>query len=256
MKYNKTMKGFCIAIFCTLLSSSTIFAQVDSLPVAVKKQSLFLSAGLCMPISDYASTNGNKAAYANKGFATISNYNYGIYKMIEVVFSHIFIVNKLNDEVIASNLKSTIGAQVDNDITYTSAKSSNWNSNSVLGGLGLRTALDGKKKLKLYVNAQAGISLVNSPRSETLVQIDQLFYSTKVKKSMNWAPIFTGNIGINYLFAPKTGLVFNANYLNINLVGNNLDVTEIGNNTYQNKIYSFEQKINSLNFTLGISTHF
>jgi hypothetical protein len=246
----------CITILSFVLLHSQLFAQGDSLLVKDKKQSFFITAGLSLPMAAYASTSEGNAAYAKTGFATTSIYSRNIYKMVEVVFSHVFIINKVNNDALVNNIKTTIGNQVDNDITYASAKSSHWNSNSLLAGIGIRKAIDAQKKLNFYANAQAGISLVNSPYTETIVQIDQLFYSTKVRKSTNWAPVFGGNLGVNYLFFPKTSLVFNANFISINLVGNNLDVTEIGNNTYLNKIYSFEQQISSLNFTLGFCTHF
>ena len=165
-------------------------------------------------------------------------------------------VNKVNDEALANDLKTTIESQVNNKLNYASAKSNNWINNALLGGFGLRNALNKNGKLVAFANFQAGIAYVFTPSTETFIQIDQLFYSTKVKRSKNFAPAFAGNIGINYIFTPKTSIIFNTNFSNILLNGNNLEVTEIGNNSYVSKEYYFEQKISSLNFSLGISTHF
>lgn len=247
---------FCICLLVVIFGGNNLFGQNDSTKIKIKKQSLFVSAGISLPLSNYASTNGENSAYAKKGFTTTSLYNYKISNMFDLVFSHVFMINKINEEALTSNIKSNIGTQVENEITYAAAKSTNWNSNALMTGLGIRKDIGLAKKMNIYANLQAGICMVNSPTTETIVQIDQLFYSTKIKKSNNWAPVYSGNLGVNYLLAPKTGLIFNTNFIGLKLVGNNIDVTEIGNNTYTNKTYGFEQKISSLNFTLGISTHF
>ena len=256
MKMNNIKYVFCIYLLIVIFGGKELFGQNDSAQVKNKKQSFFMSAGVSMPLSNYASTNGDNSAYAKKGFSVTSLYNYKLASMIDLVFSHVFMINHVNEDALTTNIKNNIGAQVENEITYAAGKSTNWNCNSLMTGLGIRKDIGSNKKLSIYANVQGGICMVNSPATETIIQIDQLFYSTKIKKSNNLAPVYSGNLGLNYLFAPKTGLIFNTNFIGLNLIGNNLDVTEIGNNTYTNKTYSFEQKISSINFTIGISTHF
>jgi hypothetical protein len=243
-----------IVLLCLLLFNGKTFSQTDSLNKPVKKQTFFVSAGISMPISTGFASRAD--GYAKNGFTTISTYSNQFYKMLEFSISHVFMVNKINTSDLANNLKTTIESQVNNKLNYTSAKSSDWINNALVGGIGIRKALNQNGKLVAFANIQAGIAYVFSPSTETFIQIDQLFYSTRVKRTKNFAPAFGGNIGINYMFTPKTGIIFNTNFSNINLNGNNLEVTEIGNNSYESKMYYFEQKISSLNFSLGISTHF
>lgn len=257
MIVSKLKRLYSLFLVAYLVNIAQAQSQNDTAQVKEKKQVFFMSAGYAMPLGDYASSlAAAQSGYAQNGFTTLSNYSIKLYQFIEFNASHLFVINKVNADAVAANNKMTIESELSNSIDYSAAKSNNWNTNALCAGIGVRFPLDKNKKVNLFANAQAGIALVNTPATETMIQIDELFFSSRVKRSQNFAPAYTGNIGILYQFTAKTGLVFNTNFVNLNVIGNNLNITDVGNNTYLNDTYSFEQKIQSLNFSIGFSTHF
>jgi hypothetical protein len=239
------------ALVLIFLFVNNVYGQSDSLKPL--KQVFSVSAGISLPMGSYSATEAG-GGFAKAGFATNCSYRNNFYKFIEFAASYTFSLNKVDANALSNINRKLIESQVENKVEYTAANGGYWNIHTAMIGLGVK--FDIGAKVNFFANVQGGLAIVNSPNSETLVLINQTSYSTKTNSSWNSAPAIGANIGVIYHVGKKTGILLNMNGLQSTIVGNNLEVADIGNNTYKFDTYSFQQKITNLNISLGLSTHF
>jgi hypothetical protein len=244
------LKTFYTSIFITIISVFSVLAQVDS-----TNQSLSLTIGASLPMSNYAATT-NDGGYAKLGLAIQSNYSYNFTQSIGAIASYNFFRNTINADALANNFKTKVESQIERSVDYSSSTANNWNAHSVLIGLNYLKSLTSNNKLAFHATMLAGSAFVYSPASETTVFVNNVFYRTTVKRSFNACLSYQIQAGLSYKTGPKTSLNFNANYLGMNLEGYNLEITDVGNNSYLNNKYQFKQSIEMLNLSIGIATHF
>lgn len=244
--------GSLIITIIICFAGSVAFAQIDTI---IKKQSLSLTAGTSMPLSEYKQTT-NGGAYANTGLTIQSRYTYELFKQLSVEANYTFFANGINTDAIASTNKKTIEDQIGKEVEYSGASGNFWYTHNLMAGPNYKINLTADKKFSANLGILCGASLVTTPASETVTSVNEVFYRSSSKRTQNITLVYQGIIGLAYQIKPKTSFTFNAGYIGMNLKGYNLEVIDIGNNSYTQTTYKFEQKISTLNFTIGIATHF
>ncbi|MCC6252253.1 MAG: hypothetical protein IT238_07330 [Bacteroidia bacterium] len=237
----------CVLFFV----SGTLYAQNDS--TKTLNQTFFVSAGLSAPVGDYATTNTN-GGFAKNGFCLTGLYKIKFYKNIEFAGAYHFLNNKLNTNKLADINSATATEQTNNNVSFTNATAGTWNVHSLTAGIG--TGMNVNSKLNIYGNIQGGVLFLRNPLIETLIVIDKVSYSSRVYATWNSSLALAANLGFIYKITQNTGFVLNISSLNSNVKGYNLKIADFGNNSYNYNTYKFSQKVSSLNFTLGLSTHF
>jgi hypothetical protein len=243
-------KTFYTSIIFIIITVASAVAQSDS-----TNQSFSLTVGASLPMSNYAATT-NDGGYAKLGLAIQSNYSYKFNQNIGAIASYNFFRNTINADALANNFKTKVESQIERSVDYSSSTAYNWNAHTVLIGVNYSKSLTSNNKLAYHAAVLAGSAFVYSPASETTVFVNNVFYRTTVKRSFNACLSYQIQAGLYYKTGPKTSLNFNANYLGMNLEGYNLEITDVGNNSYLNNKYQFKQSIAMLNFSIGIATHF
>ena len=249
------MKHLSIHIFFIVLLAFGFHANAESSDTTKLKHALSFHIGASLPMSGYA-TKVENGGFAKNGLAIQGNYSLNLYKDFGFAANYSFFLHNLDDSALSKSFSAKAEAQVGNKVRFQESRANNWNGHAALVGVNYNKAISTNKKLVAYATLLGGICYVNSPASQTTVLINEAFYRTTVKRAANFCFAYQAIAGLNYMTGPKTSLGILTSYTGMHVRGYNLDITDVGNGSYLNKTYQFQQKISMLNVTVGITTHF
>jgi hypothetical protein len=248
------MKYLSTHLLFTFLLALGIHAHAETDTTRLK-HALSLHIGTSLPLSIYAQKAEN-GGFAKNGIAIQGNYSLNLYKNFGFAANYSFFLHNVDDSALSKSFSAKAEAQVGNKVKFQESRANNWNGHAAMIGINYYKVVSKNKKLMFNATLLGGVNYVSTPASQTTVQINDAFYRTTVKRAKNFCFAYQALAGLNYMTGPKTSLGILASYTGMNLKGYNLDITDVGNGSYLNKTYKFQQKISMVNITVGITTHF
>ena len=248
------MKYLSTQLLFILLVALGIHAHAEK-DTTQLNHALSLHIGASLPMSTYAQKAEN-GGFANTGLSIQGNYTLKLFKDFGFAANYSFFVHNVDDSALSKTFSAKAESQVGNKVRFQESRANNWNGHAAMVGVTYNKSISANKKLVFYATLLGGTNYVSSPASQTTVLINEAFYRTTVKRAKNFCFTYQALAGINYMTGPKTSLGILTSYTGMNLKGYNLEITDVGNSSYLNKTYKFQQNISMLNVMVGITTHF